>query len=62
MAIYESYRSVPGQDLLPKTWVRAIAAVIEWHEARLTRQALSKLTPEILDDIGLSRGDIERFS
>lgn len=30
-----------------------------WNDARVTRKALSRLTDRELDDIGLSRGDIE---
>ncbi len=36
-----------------------VATVRAWNEARLTRNALSKLTDRELDDIGLCRGDIE---
>lgn len=30
-----------------------------WNDARATRSALSKLTDRELDDIGLTRGDID---
>ncbi|MBU2961005.1 DUF1127 domain-containing protein [Citreicella sp. C3M06] len=33
--------------------------IVEWHEARLTRKSLDALTDRELDDIGLTRGDIE---
>lgn len=36
-----------------------VARVVDWNEARLTRDALSALTDRELDDIGLSRGDID---
>lgn len=36
-----------------------IASVIAWNDARVTRNALSALTDRELDDIGLSRADIE---
>lgn len=34
-------------------------AVIAWNDARVTRNALSKLSDRELEDIGLVRGDIE---
>lgn len=39
----------------------AIASFKTWNDARLTRKALSALTDRELEDIGLCRGDIERF-
>nr|WP_074221719.1 DUF1127 domain-containing protein [Rhodovulum sp. ES.010] len=33
-----------------------------WNDARVTRHALSRLSDRELDDIGLSRGDIERIA
>lgn len=38
---------------------RAYAAVIEWNDARVTRNALSGLSDRELEDIGLVRGDID---
>ncbi|GAA6158750.1 MULTISPECIES: DUF1127 domain-containing protein [Ruegeria] len=37
----------------------AANAVIEWNDARMTRNALSGLTDRELEDIGLCRGDID---
>lgn len=36
-----------------------VASIASWNDARVTRSALSKLSDRELDDIGLSRGDIE---
>ena len=36
-----------------------VASVASWNDARVTRTALAKLSDRELDDIGLSRGDIE---
>lgn len=36
-----------------------IGAVATWNDARVTRKSLSQLSNRELDDIGLSRGDIE---
>lgn len=33
-----------------------------WNEARRTRAELSKLSAHELDDIGLSKGDIDRIT
>lgn len=35
-----------------------IGRMAAWNDARVTRNALSKLTDRELDDIGLTRGDI----
>lgn len=43
-------------------FARAFGAVAEWNDARVTRNALSKLTARELDDIGLSVGDIDRIA
>ncbi|WP_170473714.1 DUF1127 domain-containing protein [Ruegeria arenilitoris] len=37
----------------------AANAVVEWNDARVTRNALNELTDRELDDIGLCRGDID---
>lgn len=39
-----------------------VAAVVAWNDARVTRNALSRLTDRELDDIGLSRSDIDSIS
>lgn len=36
-----------------------VAALAAWNDARVTRKSLSKLSDRELDDIGLSRGDID---
>ncbi len=41
---------------------RAIARFNAWHDARSTRNALSKLSDRELEDIGLCRGDIDDIS
>lgn len=35
----------------------AFDAVLTWNARRVTRKALAKLSPEQLDDIGVSLGD-----
>ena len=41
---------------------KLIAAFTAWNDARVTRNALARLTDRELDDIGLTRGDIERVA
>ncbi|WP_109312602.1 DUF1127 domain-containing protein [Ruegeria sp. AU67] len=36
-----------------------VNAVVEWNDARVTRNTLSGLTDRELEDIGLCRGDID---
>lgn len=35
------------------------AAIVAWNDARVTRKALAGLTDRELEDIGLSRSDID---
>ncbi len=39
-----------------------VGSVAAWNDARKTRKALSALTDRELDDIGLSRGDIDAIA
>lgn len=38
---------------------RVFATITAWNERRATRNALSQLSDRELDDIGLTRGDID---
>ena len=38
-----------------------VAAIREWNDARRTVNALRRLKDDLLDDIGLSRADIQKF-
>ena len=40
--------------------IRSVFAA--WNDQRVTRNALNRLTDRELDDIGLTRGDIERIA
>jgi uncharacterized protein YjiS (DUF1127 family) len=40
----------------------AIEAAVSWNDARMTRNTLSSLTNRELEDIGLTRGDIEMIA
>jgi uncharacterized protein YjiS (DUF1127 family) len=50
-----TYRAVNGLS-------HAFAALAAWNDARVTRNALSKLSDRELDDIGLCRGDIDHIA
>lgn len=39
-----------------------VASVVEWNDARVTRNALSGLSDRELEDIGMVRGDIDRVA
>ena len=41
---------------------RLIARFVDWNDTRQTRNALSALTDRELDDIGLSRADIDTIA
>lgn len=41
---------------------RVIQAITTWNATRVTRIALTSLSDEMLNDIGLSRGDINKVA
>ncbi len=41
---------------------RFFASLAAWNDARVTRNALSKLSARELEDIGLSYGDIDNIA
>lgn len=63
MAVIETNRSMAREhgatDRLAAIFHMFFGTLVSWNDARMTRKALSKLTDRELDDIGLSRGDIE---
>lgn len=46
----------------PSATSRLFGAVAHWNDARRTRDALSALSMRELDDIGLTRGDIDAIA
>ncbi|WP_432640323.1 DUF1127 domain-containing protein [Albidovulum sp.] len=60
MAVYEAHRPVAGS--ISGIFGLFVSAFAGWNDARVTRSALSKLSDRELDDIGLSRGDIEMIA
>ena len=63
MAAYESSRAAPvgAISLLRVAHFvsETFSSLSAWNDARVTRGALGNLSDRELDDIGLSRGDIE---
>ncbi len=54
-----TYGSATAASRLASTFNAIVAAVVGWNDARITRNALASLTDRELEDIGLSRGDID---
>ena len=64
MAAFETSRPASGLfgGRLSALVASVADAVIAWNDLRVTRRALAKLTDRELDDIGLTRGDIENIT
>lgn len=61
MAAISTPTAVAGGRGVTGGLTRILRAVRAWHDARITRNALSRLTDRELDDIGLVRGDIDNL-
>ena len=63
MAAYETSRAAPFGAISIFRSVQVLtdffAGFAAWNDARVTRNALGKLSDRELDDIGLCRGDVE---
>lgn len=59
MSAIDSFRSTTAR---PGFFARINGALQHWLDVRDTRNALYGLTDRELNDIGLSRGDIERVA
>lgn len=66
MAAFDTTRTTYGSSRAAyriAVFVTDVAdAIIAWNDTRVTRKALSALTDRELDDIGLTRGDIDVVS
>ena len=66
MAAIDTTRSTFGfasVAMRPGKWIQAlVTAVVDWNDARVTRDALSALSDRELEDIGLVRGDIDNVA
>ena len=62
MAFYDNVRaSSPATRAGSSIFSRLAAAIVRWNETRKTRAALVRLSDRELDDIGLSRADVDRL-
>ncbi len=63
MAAIETSRTAPFGAITTYRAVNSLSNLVNafkaWNDARITRNALSKLSDRELDDIGLCRGEIE---
>jgi uncharacterized protein YjiS (DUF1127 family) len=63
MATFDTSRTTYGSSIVAGRFstlvTRAIIAIIAWNDARVTRKALGALTDRELEDIGLTRADID---
>lgn len=66
MAAFETSRVAPFGAIATYSVIRFFSNIatdmIAWNDARVTRNALGKLSDRELDDIGLSRGDIANIA
>lgn len=60
MSVYATNRASAGH--IPAFFSAVLDAVVAWNDTRMTRNALSRLSDRELDDIGLSRSDIDSIS
>lgn len=65
MAVYDITRPHGDARLKGRAW-RLVPDLLgrfaTWNDARVTRNALMRLSDRELDDIGLCRGDIENIA
>ena len=63
MAAIENTRTAfgfaPVANRLRSLFDAQLSAILAWNDARVTRNSLNTLTDRELEDIGLSRGDID---
>ena len=65
MATFEATRTAPFGSIAVFRTIGAFQAAVEalnaWNTSRKTRVALRDLSDDVLSDIGLTRGDINRL-
>ena len=59
MATYDNTRPMADGHLFGVRLNKIFGAIAAWNDARVTRNALSRLSDRELEDIGLCRGDID---
>ena len=53
------YAATGSASRIGAIFVNAFAALSAWNDSRVTRKSLQALTDRELDEIGLTRGDID---
>lgn len=59
MSAFVNTRKQSSQFRIDALFSRASHALTEWNDRRATRNALSRLSDRELEDIGLTRGEID---
>jgi len=63
MALFEMSRPVVANNTvgarISNLFTGLVGSVVSWNDKRATRAALSKLSDHELDDLGLTRADID---
>lgn len=61
MAVFDTFRpaGTARAGFIARIWAETFGALAAWNDARLTRNALSKLSAHELNDIGLCEADID---
>lgn len=63
MALLDSSRPISQPavfaDAISRMAYRLVTDIIDWNNARRTRNSLMQLTAQELDDIGLTRADVD---
>ncbi len=61
MAVFETTRPMIGTAIGARIGAY-FAAIIDWNNQRVTRNALNKLSARELNDIGLNLGEVDRIN
>lgn len=62
MAVIDTTRTGVAPTFVFGGLSKLVGAYSAWNDARVTRKALSQLTDRELDDIGLSRAEIDTIA
>ena len=59
MAVFETQRPIASGHGLSAMLTNLVARFNDWNDARITRNELGRLTDRQLDDLGLTRDDVD---
>lgn len=66
MATFDTTRTTYGAASVAGQFTRmihlAVTSLVAWNDLRMTRNALASLTTRELEDIGLTRADLDTFT